>query len=740
MNMQIREWLSSLDKAYPNKFDVVFEDFGIDAVPDLINLSSTKRSRLNKSLAKEGASASDQKKINDAIEKILHSNKSKQERHGSEDLNSVVAMHSKSSSLRDVEESDVARHKTFDFFRRMRRGFHFKRVSSDKNLWPTVIFSNQAQNALSFTNRSKKILIPFSAITGVYSIVDPSTNDPESHKAVTESLPWHQRPDLQMCGLYIVIDEPPEDLVRRLSEGSAAEYQSSRRPSNAARMSSAFLAASQSAAKDLLILIAPSEEYRAYFVEGLKLAIQSAKDQTLPPEGAPQKKQRSSAISSIYKSRATQNKPVKFKKGMLVEVSFDASSYIIYASLKKEKKKVTLPNATFDQRMYLRAKIKSFNPETKTYDLIYKDGPYLLEEQPDGTQRFHTNNTNKKYAKATYQLTGVRETLLNVDCNSGDTEHFPYAIILLSAGQIGIMVWHVYWNGPQESQYRPIAGPEYLFYRAIMEYPGCHDVRYQAWRLVSYQMVHSGYSHIIANEVMQLFMGIPINMVIGNLRFMFLYNLGVVAGALLYAVMMGAPGILVGASGGVYTVMGMHFAELFLNWGANKEALLSPWIRLFLYLVFIGYEAYQYLYIDTGSLSVSAHFGGFAAGLLIGVISIQNQETTKLERYCFIPLAWILSVGLLAFGALYYVFMWPPESIWKILSPGYDDTTCCYDLMQCGDSIARDDYSKFICGVNNTFHIKVNREYLDADAMDSNFCSELESNLESYFDYYGDDA
>lgn len=113
-------------------------------------------------------------------------------------------------------------------------------------------------------------------------------------------------------------------------------------------------------------------------------------------------------------------------------------------------------------------------------------------------------------------------------------------------------------------------------------------------------------------QFFQLVFGLPINMVHGNLRFMLLYQLGVVGGALCYAVVSAASASLallgclacgvrheeppapclrscaqlggghfslVGASGGVYSIFGMHFAELLLNWDSQKKGFFNHWTR-----------------------------------------------------------------------------------------------------------------------------------------------------------------
>jgi membrane associated rhomboid family serine protease len=47
----------------------------------------------------------------------------------------------------------------------------------------------------------------------------------------------------------------------------------------------------------------------------------------------------------------------------------------------------------------------------------------------------------------------------------------------------------------------------------VSDFPQCYDMRGHVWRLLTYQLVHAGYQHIIYNIAMQLTFGLPLNMV-----------------------------------------------------------------------------------------------------------------------------------------------------------------------------------------------------------------------------------
>ena len=67
----------------------------------------------------------------------------------------------------------------------------------------------------------------------------------------------------------------------------------------------------------------------------------------------------------------------------------------------------------------------------------------------------------------------------------------------------------------------------------------------------------------------------------------------------------------------MYTLTGVHIANLVLNWADMQKGITgNHWTRLFLLLLFFGYEAVVYVASPTENLSYSAHLGGALAGLV----------------------------------------------------------------------------------------------------------------------------
>lgn len=112
--------------------------------------------------------------------------------------------------------------------------------------------------------------------------------------------------------------------------------------------------------------------------------------------------------------------------------------------------------------------------------------------------------------------------------------------------------------------------PEYMK-SPLVYHPG-HRAR--AWRFLTYMFMHVGLEQLGFNALLQLMIGVPLEMVHGVLRISLLYLAGVLAGSLTVSITdMRAP--VVGGSGGVYALCSAHLANVVMVmglpfWGGGK--------------------------------------------------------------------------------------------------------------------------------------------------------------------------
>lgn len=137
----------------------------------------------------------------------------------------------------------------------------------------------------------------------------------------------------------------------------------------------------------------------------------------------------------------------------------------------------------------------------------------------------------------------------------------------------------------------------------------------QPWTPITYMFVHANFMHIFFNMLVLFFFGPRLEMRLGGARFIRLYFLSGLAGALLsMAFLLGPPVPIIGASGAVYGVL-MGFAILWPRdaiyiWGIVP--VQARWLVgvMTVMTVFLGFGGGQ------DGVAHFAHLGGFLGGYL----------------------------------------------------------------------------------------------------------------------------
>lgn len=87
--------------------------------------------------------------------------------------------------------------------------------------------------------------------------------------------------------------------------------------------------------------------------------------------------------------------------------------------------------------------------------------------------------------------------------------------------------------------------------------------RYQVWRFITYMFVHVGVMHILMNLIIQIFLGVALELVHQWWRVALVYLAGVLAGSMGTSIV--NPEVsLAGASGGVYALIAAHLATIIM--------------------------------------------------------------------------------------------------------------------------------------------------------------------------------
>lgn len=188
----------------------------------------------------------------------------------------------------------------------------------------------------------------------------------------------------------------------------------------------------------------------------------------------------------------------------------------------------------------------------------------------------------------------------------------------------------------------------------------CLDLRNEPWRWFTYQFTHAGIGHSGFNTVMNLFLGVPLEKIHGPLRLFLMYQVGVFGGSMCLFVT-DVHTSVVGCSGGVYSLYGMHLATLFLNWAEDKYR--KP--TLFVLMLLWGCDMMiLYNSDEKDRTSHAVHFGGYLAGTIIGILLGKNFVKTRMEKV-FQALTFTVGMCLIALCITWTFTVWPPQTFWE---------------------------------------------------------------------------
>ncbi|XP_034482956.1 protein rhomboid [Drosophila innubila] len=220
-------------------------------------------------------------------------------------------------------------------------------------------------------------------------------------------------------------------------------------------------------------------------------------------------------------------------------------------------------------------------------------------------------------------------------------KHWPWFILLISVIEIAIFAYDRYTMPAQNfGLLVPIPSDSVLVYRP--------DRRLQVWRFFSYMFLHANWFHLGFNIIIQLFFGIPLEVMHGTARIGVIYLAGVFAGSLGTSVV-DSEVFLVGASGGVYALLAAHLANITLNYAHMKSASTQLGSVVIFVSCDLGYALYTQYFDGAASSSFAkgpqvsyiAHLTGALAGLTIGFLVLKNFGHREYEQ-----LIWWLALGV----------------------------------------------------------------------------------------------
>ncbi|KAL5017963.1 hypothetical protein ScPMuIL_003685 [Solemya velum] len=184
------------------------------------------------------------------------------------------------------------------------------------------------------------------------------------------------------------------------------------------------------------------------------------------------------------------------------------------------------------------------------------------------------------------------------------------------------------------------------------------DRRIELWRFIMYMFIHAGWVHLFFNMLVQIVVGIPLEMVHGSCRIAAVYMAGVLAGSLGTSVF-DVNAFLVGASGGVYALLAAHLANILLNYSHMQLGILKLSAILLIASADVGFAIWdRYSNKDASPpVGYTAHLMGALAGLTIGLVVLKNFEQKLHEQYMW-WIALAVYLGCTVFAVFWNIFFY----------------------------------------------------------------------------------
>lgn len=228
--------------------------------------------------------------------------------------------------------------------------------------------------------------------------------------------------------------------------------------------------------------------------------------------------------------------------------------------------------------------------------------------------------------------------------------HPPFFIAFVSIFELCVFVYYATRAEEPLTLLGPIPFKSKLIYNPYR--------RYEIWRYLTYAFIHAGYWHISFNILVQIGVGVPLELVHKFNPLFIIYFGGVIGGALGNSVA-DPHSFLAGASGGCYALIAAHLSNLLMNWQEIRGACMKLTTLLIFCLADFATAVYERHHTAEGftyRTSYMGHLAGALSGLLLGIVVLNNirvhdweEKVRRLAGIVFV----ILAVSAITFNIFY---------------------------------------------------------------------------------------
>lgn len=142
----------------------------------------------------------------------------------------------------------------------------------------------------------------------------------------------------------------------------------------------------------------------------------------------------------------------------------------------------------------------------------------------------------------------------------------------------------------------------------------------EVWRLLTCAFLHSGFIHIGCNMYSLYIIGPQINQIYGTYKFFIIYIISCITSSLL-SFYMSPYSISVGASGGIFGLMGALLAFAIIERHRIEKRYLSSLVQIIIINLFIG--------LNIKNIDNFGHIGGLLGGISIGYIIYKISQNKR---------------------------------------------------------------------------------------------------------------
>lgn len=206
--------------------------------------------------------------------------------------------------------------------------------------------------------------------------------------------------------------------------------------------------------------------------------------------------------------------------------------------------------------------------------------------------------------------------------------HPPFFMVFISLFQLITFVYYALRAEDPITSIGPVPFGSKLIYNPRR--------RYEIWRYLTYGVIHAGYWHLIFNLLIQLAVGIPLEIVHEFKAIFIIYIGGIISGSLGNSIA-DPHSYLAGSSSGCYALIAAHMSNLIINWRTLKDE--NPAFKLTSLTLFgltdMAIAVYE-RYYKPGSIgwhtSYAGHLAGAASGFLLGLMFLKRYRSNRLEQ------------------------------------------------------------------------------------------------------------